>query len=835
MSRACGGSGTLGLIGLVVAGAVLVAAGRASQAQGEGEDGSPRRAGRVVEEVPQTWTVEMGGTVDGTMTRTPVGYSWWRQGPQPMEYVRMENVGERPVANPWLVVKGKRNWRRIEDVVAEVVRPEMSEREKALRLWWFQVNHRFHAFTDDNENNDEIKVLNVYGYTLCGNDAEVLGHLFQAAGLRVRPGHPTGHCTTEVFWDGRWHLLDGDENIIALLRDNHTIASEEDIVRDHDLMKRTHTYGILSNDDRFRDEFSASLCTYEGERKEGRGFHTRHTMDFMLLPGEALVWRWQSRGKYHGVADLPGGWGQGALDRVANGEMIYRPDLRAAYVAEAVAAREGCVVGEEDPGKPAIHLLPEASEGHVDFALRSPYPLVGGDFRASAAGEGKVKASLVLGEQEHVIAEGPVTGTGGISGDLDRFLPRDGAARHEATLRLWLSGKAGVESFSLRFDLQMAPLSLPELELGQNEVRYVDDSGERRVRVTFAWRELDYTRPPKAPATAVFPEDGGQAQGTKLGLRWAEAVDPDGDEIADYWLELSEREDMAWPLSPNFRKLISNTADAGKAQYTLPYEGLLAPDTTYYWRVRARDARGVWGPWSRPWRFSCRAPAPPEELEAVADQARGEVRIRWRAAEAGTRPVKYRVYGSDEQGFTVSEEPYEVMWTNLRSPNRKEMPASLLGETDGREMLVVGPGLEASAANRAFYRVVAVDADGVRSGPSDYVALPRPFIYSSPGVVAVAGREHRYEARSLYSLGDLRCHSITKPDGTLSCYNADFWDVEKVRWSRAAGPDWLSVDAETGLVSGVPPAGFDGAEVVITAEIEGRGKAEQRFRIARQD
>lgn len=833
MSRAHGGSGTLGLTGLLLAGLVLLAAGRASQAQGE--NGAPRRAGRVVQQAPQTWTVAMGGTVDGTMTRSPVGYSWWRQGPQPMRYVRMENVGDRAVANPWLIVNGKRNWRRIEDVVAEVVRPEMSDREKALRLWWFQINHRFHAFTDDDENNDEIKVLNVYGYTLCGNDAEVLGHLFQAAGLRVRPGHPTGHCTTEVFWDGRWHLLDGDENIIVLLRDNHTLAAEEDIVRDHDLMKRTHTYGILSRDDRFLDEFSASLYTYEGERKEGRGFHTRHTMDFTLLPGEALVWRWESRGKYHGRADLAAGWGQGALDRVANGELIYRPDLRAAQVAQAVAASEGCVLGEDDPAKPAIHLLPGADEGHVDFALRSPYPLVGGDFRASVAGEGKVRASLVLEGEEHAIAEGPVGGPGSLRGDLDRFLPRDGPAHYEATLRLSLSGTGGVDSFSLRFDLQMAPLSLPELELGQNEVRYVDDSAERRVQVTFAWRELDYTRPPEAPAAALYPKDGAQVPGTRLTLRWAEAVDPEGDDIADYWFELSERQDMAWPLSPNFRKLISNTADAGQAQYTLPYEGLLAPDTTYYWRVRARDAQGVWGPWSRPWRFSCRAPAPPEGLEAVVDEARGEVRIRWRAAEVGTRPVKYRVYGSDEQGFTASDEPYEVMWTNLRSPNRKQMPANLLGETDAREMLVVGPGIEADAANRAFYRVVAVDADGIRSGPSDYVALPRPFIYTGPSPVAAPGREYRYQARSLSSLGDLRCRNLTKPDGSVSHYNADFWDVEKVRWSKAAGPDWLSVDAETGLVSGMPPEGFDGAEVVIAAEIEGRGRAEQRFRITRQD
>ncbi|MCD6352178.1 MAG: hypothetical protein J7M26_08665, partial [Armatimonadetes bacterium] len=129
----------------------------------KGPEGKPRRAGFIATEAEQTWTVPLGGTVDGTMTRGPIGYGAWHQGPQPMRYVRIENIGDEVVENPWILVNGKRNWRTLKDIVASVVRPEMSPREKALRLWWFQVNHRFHAFTNDGENNDEVKVLNVYG------------------------------------------------------------------------------------------------------------------------------------------------------------------------------------------------------------------------------------------------------------------------------------------------------------------------------------------------------------------------------------------------------------------------------------------------------------------------------------------------------------------------------------------------------------------------------------------------------------------------------------------------------------------------------------------------
>ena len=53
-------------------------------------------------------------------------------------------------------------------------------------------------------------------------------------------------------------------------------------------------------------------------------------------------------------------------------------------------------------------------------------------------------------------------------------------------------------------------------------------------------------------------------------------------------------------------------------------------------------------------------------------------------------------------------------------------------ETSATELEVVGPDVKLPGANKAFYRVVAVDAAGNRSGPSDYAAAPRPLIVSEP-------------------------------------------------------------------------------------------------------
>src|SRR5262249_43501766 len=138
------------------------------------------------------------------------------------------------------------------------------------------------------------------------------------------------------------------------------------------------------------------------------------------------------------------------------------------------------------------------------------------------------------------------------------------------------------------------------------------------------------------------------------------AHDPDGDAITDYHFELSDRADMRWPLSMSFAKLISRTADAGQPRYTLPAPGLLNPDTEYFWHVRARDDKGVWGPWSATWSFRPRGPGVPREVVLAFDRERNRGVLRWASNPKGRKPPAYRVYASDEKGFSISDRPYDV-------------------------------------------------------------------------------------------------------------------------------------------------------------------------------
>mgnify|MGYP000879543566 CR=1 FL=1 len=126
--------------------------------------------------------------------------------------------------------------------------------------------------------------------------------------------------------------------------------------------------------------------------------------------------------------------------------------------------------------------------------------------------------------------------------------------------------------------------------------------------------------------------------------------------------------------------------------------------------------------------------------------------------------------------------------------------------------------------NRVHYRVVAIDARGTPSGPSDYAEAPHPFIYSEPVTDATAGREYRYQVRSLTSVGDLQ-HHYEKP------YD-QFWDVERNTYALATGPQWLTIDAETGVLSGTPGVADKGkAPVRIEVTNQFEAKASQEFQL----
>ncbi len=820
----------------------------------------------VVTSNPCAYEVTMGGSVDGAMTRMPVSYSAYHQGWQSNRFLRLENIGETDVVNPWITVNGKRNWRTLKDIADEATAGYTTERDKARTIWEFQRTHRFHACTWDGECNDAVKVYNIYGYTLCGNDAQVISDLWKAAGLKTRRGYPVGHCVAEAFYDGEYHLLDGDEHVICLRRDNDTIASEAEVVRYHDLMKRTHTYSISSPERPETDEFSASLYGYEGERKGEHGGHTKHTMAYTLRPGESIEWCWnhigkqytagieppEGRGRKDGEGDLLTHWGEQAYDNMRNGRMRYVPDLSKPLYRRGVTSESNIASVSDDGMRPALHPNQAGETAQVTWKIASAYVIVGGKICARfhcATPDDELKIKLSRdGEEWQTIWTADKTGTFEQEVAFDDKLSPRGSPQYVYFLQVSMKASGqnvdvGIESIKFETDVQMSLLGLPELELGQNQVKYVDETEEQRqVRITHSWVERNAWHPPVKPHP-IAPTNGAMVEGTQITFRWDAPIAKGGTQIVDYHFQLSNHRDMRWPLSPNFDKLISNTPSHGKTEWTVPYVGLLNPDTDYYWRVRAKDANGVWGAWSEVSSFRCSAPGVPLNVKTTVDQATNTVVLSWDANPKGRPPVVFKIYGSDEKGFTASDTEYFVVMgrgfcanmdeynakaDEIPGRNRVRTPANLMTTAKERSLVIVGPDATLPAtkrkgvvpnANKAFYRVVAVDEYGISSGPSDYAEFPRPFIYGKMPTKAQCGKPFGYRVLAVASIGDLKCKGG---------YNAAFWDRENLTFALTKAPGWLKINVATGELVGTPTPDAAGQHQVNLRVTNDKGDATER-------
>jgi hypothetical protein len=86
-------------------------------------------------------------------------------------------------------------------------------------------------------------------------------------------------------------------------------------------------------------------------------------------------------------------------------------------------------------------------------------------------------------------------------------------------------------------------------------------------------------------------------------------------------------------------------------------------------------------------------------------------------------------------------------------------------------------------------------------------------IWSQPVTTAENGSEYHYRVAAIRSLGDLRTRVVEGKE-TMS-----FWDVERLRFQLRRGPEWLSIDEDSGVISGIPDRA-DVADVEVNVTLE---------------
>ena len=726
------------------------------------------------------YVIRLGGAADMDNTTTR-GCGSYQVAFQPNISLVIENIGDAPVEDPWIVINGVRDWRNIATLVAEATRGARDDQDKLFLLYEFARSNRYHdlpLFLRD-ELHDPVKHFNSYGAGLCDDMGSVTCALAYRAGFnKERHGADPanramhGHVMCEIPLNGKYQFLDTDENAFYLDPENERPVSGDEIMRDPDLARRDFAYGPIFSTWATGEQASALLGA---DDTRGRSIILGHEMHLTLRPGERLTYRWDNVGK------TPG---EGTLRFFGNSFLDYAPllgesALRLAHEKKDVVAIENGLAGQ-------------SKDAFVIFKVRSPYVICGGSVAATFSAETPEDVAAVdLSMNGKTWTElwtqrGP--GKPCAKLELDKPLQvKSDQARYEYLLRLRLScakpGGVRLMSLAIHTDLLASPIALPRLCLGENKVVYTDATKvAHRVRIIHTFQESQNILPPTAPLLQ-YPQNDATVRDDAIRFRWA-AVQGAGK----YHLRVSRRADMLTSYRPCFDVVVGDTSLCN------PRTGLFNPSETYYWSVRARNAAsGLWGAWSAPQTFRWDGPRPPVDL---GDEEReGRLYLMWKANPRGNPPVRYEVYASDMRGFRPSKEPYTVYALG-------QVPANFVASTEKTEMLIVSPYPSDRAPNKSSYRVIALDANGTPGGTSAPLELAHPYIHSQPVTQATVGRPYAYQVLTLRADGALQ-HRYQKPSYA-------FWEKEGYRFERLEGPAWLRINPDSGLLSGAPGEGDAG-------------------------
>jgi len=760
---------------------------------------------QVITTSPFEYNVSMAGTVDldHALTRQ---YNIWRIGFQPNESLIIANTGPVPVENAKLIINNRGNWYSLPEMIQEAHLSAQTDQDKVYLIWQFARSNRHH---DDpvygslfqEELHDPVKMLVIYGAGLCDDSGSIGASLFQAAGLNqqepfVRSLH--GHMMCEVFNAGRFQFMDIDENVFYLDRENELPVSGDTVAHDHDLAHREIHFGpVFSSWEASRS--AASLFGIDDSRT------TRLTKGYKievnLRPSERIEYRWDNLGKWS--MNMP------PQERrfVGNSRKIYEPRLDSPYAGADEAQNISLIKINNKPAAAA-----DNSEGTLTYRMNSTFVFCGGHIAASFNLRDKSDQAFIEawaqdnkgeGKTEPVLlwhTSGP--GAKNAEVEIDQAIdPSHGRPEYEFFVRVRLVSasapqSASLTSHSIRGDIMVSPLFLPRLRLGTNQVVYSDDSPpDRRVLVTYNWRETTATQP-LPPPKLLYPQDQQTIRDDIVTYKWQPI-----EGAQAYHLLVSRDPDFRWPYRPSLDVVYKGT------EYSVPFWGIYSPDTTYYWRLRTQNDKGIWGDLSKTHTFQWSGPRVP--LNVKLTEQDGIFTLSWKPNPRGPRPDHYEIYSSDIKGFSISKVPYQV-------PTLGEVPANYLGQTASTSLIVAGPldrnnlppsVTDVANLNRCYYRVVAVDKNGTHSGCSDYAQMPHPYIWTTPLTTAQPGQPYCYQPGIISNLGDLQHRYETKP-------LERFWQREQISFALVKGPQWLKLDSKTGLLTGTPPADSQGSHPV---------------------
>ena len=640
---------------------------------------------------------------------------------QPMQRIAIENKGSKTVISPRLLINDEKNWYNSTDLVNDVVKEAQLQRDSLLSIWKFVRNNRVHKMPATLEDFIFYKMLTVFGYGTCDvasfNVVEIARRLGFVPSIT---GSMTHHVISEVYANGSGVILDSDIEVFYLKYNNHDLAGTHDVLNDKFLMSRTSHYG-KSRYDKNIDRRNSQM--YHNVRLNDRTIQSVDNFDFYLKPHESIEFSWKQADKYHHYWEGDNTLEASLLkDVVSNSKYIFSPDFNDTTL----------LLGEifSDYNDISLDKRLKPTQDSASFIYRSQlsFPILSSTVSGIFQLEDSSESIQVFISFDNELSWTKVWEKNELNFDIDTFDLSDYLAypannqndvpTYSYSLKFlfclpeFTSTNCGIDSLRIENTFQISKFFLPQLKLGKNLISYTDankDDPERNIKITIEWQESYENNPPNKITSPIFPTHQSDVDSLYFAFTWEPATDDDSDEIVDYEFMLSNDDRMLYPHSPNFNLYVSAFGESIIRPYFKVKEtGWLNDGEAYYWRVRAKDARGAWSEWSDTWSFTPHGVMRPINGQATIEEQ--SIRLSWERNPTGIQPDYYRIYASDEMnGF---------------SPE----PATFFAVSDTTHFVIA---FEKDKAPKSFYRISACDIMGQESLISEVITIPYPYIYSA--------------------------------------------------------------------------------------------------------
>jgi hypothetical protein len=761
----------------------------------------------------RTSSLTLGGNVEYLNTYIERPYPQAAGAFENLHHIKLTNLGADVLKNPYISINESRFAWDAGDVENNIEAADEPFDEGALKIWTYfndRVMHRIYPQTGF-RSGTPVELAELYGYGNCFNNSSAIARLPSNENKFNYEMAWYKHAISEYKSGDRSAIIDTDLRAFYRGLDNYHLANRLQASRDRHLIRRTHHYGKAYQFDALINEYISNLYVINNYVATVDPDDFR--LDYDLRPGESLtldygpVTAWYADDYYDGSpSDLANGkfefdWSAAAVENYTGVPNLVNFD----------------VVGD-GPGRQLIK-KDAANISSLSFVANHGFQIV--FFTLYLDLESNAVAPTVEVSRDSASWFNPVVQTWDGNRLVSKF-DMQGISFREKKVFVRIrdtesSAVNAIHNFGYTSFFQLNRRSMPRLRLGANTLAATFGSAPGNYDVGV---EISYTEKTAAIAQPVIkpvtPVNGSTLYGNVGEIRWMPAKTQ--REIVNYEFFLTADTLSGAPLSPNFATYTNAVSlaetwaiftggvfdPAGRKRggdekfrmNPLPYiqsrmadksngdaalarkrtngvingmsinpieEGFFNAGRQYYWKVRALNLDGIWGPWSEYFSFSVNKVMPPEAVKTQV--VSGRELLTWTANSSGAPAKNFRVHASNDfLGFEATAN-------------------NLIGVTDSTSFLVSGQPY-------TFYRLVAVDSLGITSEVSSIVHKAYPFVSFVPDTVR-ADTPFSYKIE----FSPFAVPLISETDEYQKVY-------DKLGIEVLGVPSWMTYNAATKMVTG---------------------------------